>query len=162
MLYIPIASSFHRRSFISFILSRKHREVMKESRHPLSRPSSLRGKYNLVARVTFFLFFLSFRLLEAISLSLLLPLRGLDDSIFFQPLHASSSRRHKTTSNIHPLRNTTALLTLHIHNISVTPTPATHAVLLLRVPLGPVVVVLFQELLVVSVGRSTLLFEIRS
>ena len=152
MLYIPIASSFHRRSFISFILSRKHREVMKESRHPLSRPSSLRGKYNLVARVTFFLFFLS----------LLLPLRGLDDSIFFQPLHASSSRRHKTTSNIHPLRNTTALLTLHIHNISVTPTPATHAVLLLRVPLGPVVVVLFQELLVVSVGRSTLLFEIRS
>ena len=152
MLYIPIASSFHRRSFISFILSRKHREVMKESRHPLSRPSSLRGKYNLVARVTFFLFFLS----------LLLPLRGLDDSIFFQPLHASSSRRHKTTSNIHPLRNTTALLTLHIHNISVTPTPATHAVLLLRVPLGPVVVVLFQELLVVSVGRGTLLLKVRS
>ena len=73
-----------------------------------------------------------------------------------------SSRRHKPTSNIHPLRNTAALLALHIHNISVAPAPATHAVLLLGIPLGPIVVVLFQELLVVSVGRGTLLLKVRS
>jgi hypothetical protein len=71
-----------------------------------------------------------------------------------------SSRRHKPTSNIHPLRNTTALLALNIHNISVTSAPATHTVLLLGVPLGPVVVVLFQKLLVVSVARSTLLLKV--
>ena len=73
-----------------------------------------------------------------------------------------SSRRHKPTGNIHPLRNTTALLALHIHNISVAPTPAPDSVLLLGIPLGPIVVVLFQELLVVSVGRGTLLLKVRS
>ena len=71
-----------------------------------------------------------------------------------------SSRRHKPTSNLHPLGDTAALLALDVDDIRVTPTPAAHAVLLLRVPLGPVVVVFLEELLVVAVGGGALLLEI--
>ena len=71
-----------------------------------------------------------------------------------------SSRRHKPTSNLHPLRNTTTLLPLHINNIRVAPAPAAHAVFLLSVPLGPVVVVFFEEFLVLAVAGGALLLEI--
>lgn len=73
---------------------------------------------------------------------------------------SGSSRRHKPTSNLHPLRNTTTLFTLNINNIRVAPTPAAHAVFLLGVPLGPVVVVFFEEFLVFAVAGGALLLEI--
>jgi hypothetical protein len=116
----------------------------------------LRGKH-MLTRVRFF-FLLSSKPYPCAFFTS----QRLADSISSKHSSQKSSRRHKPTSNIHPLRDTTALLPLHIHNISVTSTPATHTVLLLRIPLGPVVVVLFQELLVIPVDRSTLLLEIRS
>ena len=71
-----------------------------------------------------------------------------------------SSRRHKPTSNLHPLRNTTTLFALDINDIRVAPAPAAHAVLLLRVPLGPVIVVFFEEFLVVAVAGGAFLLEV--
>lgn len=52
------------------------------------------------------------------------------------------SRRYKPSRNLHPLWNTTTLLTLYIHNIGVAFTSTTDTVLLRRVPVGPILVLL--------------------
>jgi hypothetical protein len=75
---------------------------------------------------------------------------------------SQSSRRNKPPRNLNPLRNTTALLPLHIDNIRVAPTPAADAVLLLAVPFRPVVVVLLQHFEVLPVGGGAFLLEIGS
>jgi hypothetical protein len=158
MLYIPHSSSsnihHHHRSLSSFF--RESRERRREVGTTHFSLLVLRGKH-MLTRVRFF-FLLSSKPYPCAFFTS----QRLADSISSKHSSQKSSRRHKPTSNIHPLRDTTALLPLHIHNISVTSTPATHTVLLLRIPLGPVVVVLFQELLVIPVDRSTLLLEIRS
>jgi len=57
-------------------------------------------------------------------------------------------RRHESPGNLHPLRNTTPLLPLHIDHIRITPTPTPDPILLLRVPLSPVLVLLSPGFLV--------------
>jgi hypothetical protein len=161
MLYIPPFFLFHHhhhhhhRSLSSFF--RESRERRREVGTTYFSLLVLRGKAHAYKSEIL----LSF-LLEAQIPVLSSPLKGLLTA--FLPKHSSqkSSRRHKPTSNIHPLRDTAPLFTLNIHNISVTSTPTPDTVLLLGVPLGPVVVVLFQELLIVSVDRCALLLEIRS
>jgi hypothetical protein len=76
------------------------------------------------------------------------------------PQPHQSSRRNKPTRNLHPLRNTTALFPLHIHNIRITPAPAPDTVLFLAIPLRPVIVVFFQEFQVLSITSGALLLEI--
>ena len=53
---------------------------------------------------------------------------------------ARTRRRNEPSSNLHPLWNTTSLLALHIHNIRITPTPASHPILFLRIPFRPILV----------------------
>jgi hypothetical protein len=77
-------------------------------------------------------------------------------------ISAESSRRHKATSNLHPLGNTAALFALDVDNIRVTPAPAAHAVFLLRVPLRPVIIVFFEEFLVIAVACGALLLKVGS
>jgi len=73
-----------------------------------------------------------------------------------------SSRRHKAASNLNPLGDTASLFALDVDDVRVTSAPATHAVFLLRVPLGPVVVVFFEEFLVLAVSCGALLLKICS
>ena len=54
-----------------------------------------------------------------------------------------SSRTRPTPRNIHPLRQTTPLLPLDIHNIRVAPAPAPNPILLRLIPLLPVRVFFF-------------------
>jgi hypothetical protein len=85
---------------------------------------------------------------------------------FENPAHivpvAKSSRRHKSTGDLHPLRNTASLFALDVDNISVASASAAHAVLLLSVPLSPVVVVFFEEFLVLAVTCRALLLKVGS
>lgn len=57
-------------------------------------------------------------------------------------------RRDEAASNLDPFRDATALLALDVDNVRVATTPASYAVLLLRVPLGPVLVLLAAGLVV--------------
>jgi hypothetical protein len=159
MLYIPHSSSSTTTTTTGHFLRsfEKAEKDDEKSEQPTSRSSSCEERHMLTRAGLFFLFSSKPK-----SLCFPSPLKGLLTA--FLPKHSSqkSSRRHKPTSNIHPLRDTAPLFTLNIHNISVTSTPTPDTVLLLGVPLGPVVVVLFQELLIVSVDRCALLLEIRS
>jgi hypothetical protein len=64
----------------------------------------------------------------------------------------SASRTSPPTSYINPLRKTTALLALNIHDVRVTSAPAAHTILLGRIPVVPVLV-LFDALMLVE-GRG--------
>jgi len=75
---------------------------------------------------------------------------------------ANLSRRYKAASNLHPFRNTTSLLALNVNDICVAPAPAAYAVLLLSVPLSPVVIVFFEEFLVLAVTCRALLLKVCS
>jgi hypothetical protein len=61
------------------------------------------------------------------------------------------SRRCPASCYLNPFRKTTSFLAFDIANVSITPTPAAHAVLLRCVRKGPILV-LFLSLLVVLCG----------